>query len=323
MLHHESFLRTVYHSLRGLCRLVEGPIARLPNVPRCGKCRHQCLQSNKANWHVSYIAQAKVTLCTSQGIMMFCVQYKYKIYSRTSFPSTLDTNSESVRAIGLLISRHCDRTSHHRAISATSAVDLMGRWWNWRRVPTILVYVVITTWRRWWSRGKHSVGWDLSILLTILFVRVDVVAPSWITSGQSVTSGAKVEIGRVWSFHNCVGRSGRWVVTIWSNRHSRWTIADATQWTGAMANRSTSIIWDVFCFKAISNVSHATRTNRSVIEGTSIPSCSYWRGRPAFCSRKRWRCVCRRLYTVFSSSFKSLYFINYHSGRSSNNISFT
>lgn len=198
-------------------------------------------------------------------------------------------------SIRLSIPDHCNSSCDHRAIASTSMIDLMGRWWDWRWVAAICVHMMIATWSWRWCGGKHSIRWDWSFLLTILFERVEVKSSGFAGYGRwAFASWVIVEVWRMRSFHNCIRRSWWGVITTCTSRYRRWTCAtDATEWTCAIANRSSSIIcWNIFGFVAVTNVSHATRANRLIVNGINIPSSTYWWWCPALWGgHSRWRCV--------------------------------
>lgn len=237
----------------------------------------------------------------------------------TGFPSALDTNAEAMCSVGLNVARHRDCPCNHRTISISSAViNLVGRRRNRWRVSTICMKMMIATWCWRWCGGKHSFRWDGSFLLTILWRKsVEVKSSGFTGAGRemSVTRWVKVVVWRVRTFDNCIRRSRRWIITTCTGRHRRRTSsANATKWTCTIANRSGPIIsWNIFGFVAITNVSHATRANRLIINGINISSSTKCWWCPTFAYRESWRRVCwwYSWMNKFESLAQALHYLNH------------
>lgn len=260
MLHRESFLRMVYCWLRELCHLAEDRSALLQSHPRYVKYKHRCLMQE-----FKYLMWA-IIIDNRDDISK----------SLTCFASTFNTYPKTMCTIRLLISAHCDCSRDHRTISAAAAmINLMGRWRNWWTVATICVQMEITAWRWWWCSGKHAIWWNWSFLLTILLQRIEVKSSGFAGASRwTVASWIIVEMWWMWSFDNCIGRSGWRIITTRATRHWWWTVAaDTTKWTSTVANRTSPIIChNIFGFVTISDVSQTARSNRLIVNGINISS---------------------------------------------------
>lgn len=201
----------------------------------------------------------------------------------TGLTSAFNTNSEPVGSVGLDVSHDSHRPCHHWTLAA---VPVVGRRRDWRRAAAVGVQVMVARSRRQ-GGGEHSFRWTLSLLLTILFQRLQ-VAPG-LAAGRRLALCSRVvvvEVRRMGAFDDCI-RGAWWGGVVGS--------ADAAKRyrAGAVSERSRPIIsCNVLRIVAVSDVSHATWPNRLVVERANIASAT-WRRCPAVRSGDcRW-CVCK------------------------------